>query len=68
MGKLRSAYPADPAFLRTKEFDKLYDRLDEIWHLLTETEIRYIELRLKEKGPRPVEISRKDMGLKHNIN
>lgn len=53
----------DPHFMRTEHFDKLNDRMTKLWHYMTETEMRYIEDKLKEKGPKHVVITRQDLGL-----
>jgi uncharacterized protein YdcH (DUF465 family) len=60
---LEQGHLQDPHFMRTEQFDKLNDRMAKLWHYMTETEMKYIEERLKEKGPRHVVITRADLGL-----
>ena len=62
---LEQGHLQDPQFMRTEQFDKLNDRMSKLWHYMTETEMKYIEEKLKERGPRPVVITREDLGL-HN--
>ena len=50
-------------FMRTEQFDKINDRMSKLWHYMTETEMKFVEDKLKEKGPRHVVITRADMGL-----
>lgn len=60
---LEQGHLQDPHFMRTEQFDKINDRMTRLWHYMTETEMKYIEERLKEKGSRHIVITRDDLGL-----
>ena len=62
---LEQGHLQDPQFMRTEQFDKLNDRMSKLWHYMTETEMQYIDDRLKERGTKPIVLTRDDLGL-HN--
>lgn len=60
---LEKEHQRDQHFMRTEQFDKLHDRMSKLWHYMTETEMKYVEEKLKEKGTKHVVITRDDLGL-----
>jgi len=61
---LEQEHLRDAHFMRTEQFDKINDRMTRLWHYMTETEMKYVEEKLKEKGPRPIVLTRDDLGLR----
>lgn len=60
---LEQGHLQDSHYMRTEQFDKINDRMAKLWHYMTETEMMYVEEKLKEKSAKHIVLTREDLGL-----